>query len=409
MQNKPDTDAFLADLHELRKIGTFRTGVHRPTYSPEDMQARRWLMERMEWAGLEPEMDGIGNVLGRHPGPGLKLLAGSHIETQNEAGWLDGALGVVSAVHLARAGLPVDAIAFADEEGHYGSFIGSRSFTGLLDESEIDTLTNRFHGKRLREALEEAGLAGRPRLQMEEGRYRAFFEMHIEQGTTLESADQQIGVVTGIVAIWQYRIIFEGQQDHAGGTTMAERRDAGLAAVRLLAWIDEEFPKHIGPRTVWTCGRIALSPGGASIIPGRAEVLFQFRDISTDVLVRLDALLQRAVQESNRRERCKATLEVMSQSKPAICDLQLQEALAAAAELLTRGRWQYMPSGAGHDAQYMARKIPSAMLFVPSIGGISHHWAEDTSDEDLAMGFRVLVEGARRALAAPPRNTGVEE
>ena len=400
MQNKPDTDAFLADLHALRKIGAFRTGVHRPTYSPEDMEARRWLVERMREAGLEPEMDGVGNVLGRHKGDGPKLLVGSHIETQNEAGWLDGALGVVSAVHLARAGLAVDAIAFADEEGHYGSFVGSRSFTGLLDDSGIDALKNRYHNKPLRQALDEAGLAGKRRLQMEDGRYRGFLEMHIEQGTGLESADHQVGVVTGIVAIWQYRIRFDGQQDHAGGTTMSERRDAGLAAVRMLAWLDAEFPKHVGPRTTWTCGRIALSPGAASIIPGQAEVLFQFRDISVDVLTRLDGLLQRAVQESDRRERCRATLEVMSQSKPAICDEGLQQALAGAAELLAPGRWQYMPSGAGHDAQYMARKIPSAMLFVPSIGGISHHWAEDTSDEDLAMGFRVLHEGARRALTS---------
>lgn len=399
MQNKPDTDAFLADLHALRKIGTFRTGVHRPTYSPDDMESRRWLMTRMQAAGLEPEMDGIGNVLGRHPGAGPKLLAGSHIESQNEAGWLDGALGVVSAVHLAKAGLAVDAIAFADEEGHYGSFIGSRSFTGLLDDSEIDALKNRYHNKPLRQALDEAGLAGKRRVQMEEGRYRGFLEMHIEQGTSLESADHQVGVVTGIVAIWQYRILIEGMQDHAGGTTMAERRDAGLAAVRLLAWLDAEFPMQCGPRTTWTCGRIALSPGAASIIPGQAEVMFQFRDISMDVLVRLDALLARGVQESNRRERCRATLEVISQSKPAICDEGLQQDLAAAAELLTPSRWQYMPSGAGHDAQYMARKVPSAMLFVPSIGGISHHWAEDTSDDDLAMGLRVLYEGARRALA----------
>ena len=400
MQNKPDTDAFLADLHALRKIGAFRTGVHRPTYSAEDMESRRWLMERMAAAGLAPEMDGIGNVLGRHPGDGAKLLAGSHIESQNEAGWLDGALGVVSAVHLARAGLAVDAIAFADEEGHYGSFVGSRSFTGLLEESEIDTLKNRYHGKPPRQALAEAGLAGTPRLSLEDGRYQAFLEMHIEQGTALEGADQAVGVVTGIVAIWQYRILIEGQQDHAGGTTMVERRDAGLAAVRLLAWLDAEFPKHCGPRTTWTCGRIALSPGAASIIPGQAEVLFQFRDISTDVLVRLDGVLQRGVQEVNRRERCRASLEVMSQSKPAICDEAVQQALADAAELLAPGRWQFMPSGAGHDAQYLARRMPSAMLFVPSIGGISHHWAEDTSDEDLAMGFRVLYEGARRVLAA---------
>lgn len=399
MQNKPDTDAFLADLHALRQIGTFRTGVHRPTYSAEDMQSRHWLMRRMQEAGLDPVMDGIGNILGRTSATGSVLLAGSHIETQNEAGWLDGALGVVAAVHLARAGLAVDAVVFADEEGHYGSFVGSRSFVGLLEDSEIDQLKNRYHGKPLRQALAEAGLADEPRLLIDQKRYCGFLEMHIEQGTTLEKAQERVGVVTGIVAIWQYRLVIEGQQDHAGGTTMAERRDAGLAAVRLLAWIDAEFPKHVGPGTVWTCGNITLSPGAGSIIPGAAEVLFQFRDISTDVLVRLDAVLRRGVQEVNRRDRCQITLEVVSQSRPAICDEGLQNALAGAAETLAPNRWQYMPSGAGHDAQFLARKIPAAMLFVPSIGGISHHWAENTSDEDLAMGFRVLYEGARRVLA----------
>ncbi|MGI4944699.1 MAG: Zn-dependent hydrolase [Janthinobacterium lividum] len=396
---EPDTDRFLADLHALRRIGAFKTGVHRPTYSPQDMESRHWLMQHMVAAGLEPEMDGIGNVLGRHPGPGPKLLSGSHIESQNEAGWLDGALGVIGGLALARAGLPVDVVAFADEEGHYGSFIGSRSFTGLLEEAEMDQLSNRYHDKPLRQALDEAGLAGLPRMRMEPGRYKGFVEMHIEQGTVLEGASEQIGVVTGIVAIWQYRIVIMGQQDHAGGTTMAERRDAGLTAVRLLAAIDAEFPRHCGERTVWTTGRIALSPGAGSIIPGQAEVLFQFRDISPEVLERLDGVLRRLVQDSNRRERCTAVLEVMSQSAPAPCSPAWQDALAAAAESLAPGRWRRMPSGAGHDAQYMARQMPSAMLFVPSIGGISHHWAEDTGPADLAMGVRVLAEGARRFLA----------
>ncbi len=395
---EPDTTRFLHDLNELREIGRFKTGVHRPTYTVEDMQSRRWLMDRMREVGLEPTMDGVGNVLGRHPGPGPKLLVGSHIESQNEAGWLDGALGVVAAVALARAGLPVDCIAFADEEGHYGSFIGSRSFTGLLEEADIDGAANKYHGLPLRDALAGAGLAGLPRLQIEPGRYKGFLEMHIEQGTTLEKAGQSVGVVTGIVAIYQYRILFEGQQDHAGGTTMAERKDAGLAAVRLLAWLDREFPLHCGPRTVWTTGRIAVEPGAGSIIPGSAEVLFQIRDIGIDVLERLDALLRRGVQEMNRTDRCTATLQVMSQSKPAACDPALQDALAAAAEELAPGAWQRLPSGAGHDAQYMARQVPSAMLFVQSIGGISHHWAENTAPKDLEMGLRVLVEGARRFL-----------
>ena len=396
----PDTERFLRDLDDLRRIGAFKTGVHRPTYSPDDMESRRWLMERMREVGLEPLIDGVGNVYGRNPAPGPKLLVGSHIETQNEAGWLDGALGVVAGVALARAGVRCDVIAFADEEGHFGSFIGSRSFTGLLDEAEIDANVNRYSGRPMREALAEAGLAGLPRLALEAGRYKGFLEMHIEQGTVLEQAGHTIGVVTGIVAIWQYRVRFEGMQDHAGGTTMAERRDAGLAAVRMLGWIDREFPRHCGPRTVWTCGRIALEPGAASIIPGKAEVLFQFRDIDRTVLDRLDGVLRRAVQEINRTDRCTATLEVLSKSEPAPCDATLQAAIADAAETLASGRWQRMQSGAGHDAQYMARQMPACMMFVPSINGISHHWAEDTAPEDLATGLLVMAEAARRYLRA---------
>jgi hypothetical protein len=183
----PRTDAarFLRDLHDLRRIGAYRTGVHRPTYTPEDMESRRWLMARMEEVGLEPTIDGIGNVYGRHRGAGPHLLVGSHIESQNQAGWLDGALGVVAGLALARAGLPVDVVAFADEEGHYGGFLGSRSMIGELPEEEIDRLRNRYHGKPLREALREAGLEGRPRLALEPGRHKGFLELHIEQGTQL--------------------------------------------------------------------------------------------------------------------------------------------------------------------------------------------------------------------------------
>ncbi|HEV7455363.1 MAG TPA: Zn-dependent hydrolase [Roseococcus sp.] len=393
-----DTEHFLKDLNELRKIGAYKTGVHRPTYSPEDMESRRWLMDRMREVGLEPSMDGIGNVFGRHPGPGPHLLVGSHIESQNQAGWLDGALGVMAGVALARAGLPVDVVAFADEEGHYGSFIGSRSLLGILEDSEIDGLKNRYHGKPLREALREAGLEGLPRPKLDPSRYKGFFEMHIEQGTQLESQGLRAGVVTGIVAIWQFRLIIEGMQDHAGGTTMAERRDAGLTAVRLLSRVDREFPMICGPRTVWTCGRIALDPGAPSIIPGRAEVLFQFRDIDVPTLERLEECLTRIVQEMNRTERTTTTLEAMSRSKPAPCDPAMQAALAEAATKHANGQWQHMPSGAGHDAQYMARIMPAAMLFTPSIGGISHHWAEDTKEEDLALNIRIMADAAEAYL-----------
>ena len=395
-----DTQRFLQDLNELRQIGRFKTGVHRPTYSPQDMESRRWLMAKMQEVGLEASIDGIGNVFGRHPGPGPHLLAGSHIESQNEAGWLDGALGVVGALAMARAGLPVDVCAFADEEGHYeGGFLGSRSIIGELSEAEIDRSRNRTDGTPLRDALKAAGLEGLPRLQIDPGRYRGFFEMHIEQGTQLEKAGLRIGVVTGIVAIWQWRLLIEGQQDHAGGTTMAERRDAGLTAVRLLAEIDREFPRICGERSVWTTGRISLDPGAPSIIPGRADVLFQFRDVSMEVLQRMEAGLRQLVQESNRRERCHTELVSVSKATPALCSEGTMTALSRAAEDLAPGAWREMPSGAGHDAQYIAKTgIPTSMLFVPSINGISHHWAEDTKEEDLALGVQVLVEGARRFL-----------
>jgi N-carbamoyl-L-amino-acid hydrolase len=180
---------------------------------------------------------------------------------------------------------------------------------------------------------------------------------------------------------------------------MAERRDAGLSAIRLLARIDEQFPLVCGPRSTWTTGRISLDPGAASIIPGKAEVLFQLRDVDTAIIDRMEERLRALVQESNRREKCPCVLEPVSLSTPALCDPALQQALADAAEAIAPGAWQRMPSGAGHDAQYIARVMPAAMLFTPSINGISHHWAEDTKEEDLALCVRVLAEGAARYLA----------
>ncbi len=395
-----DTDHFLRDLHALRRIGAYKTGVHRPTFSPQDMEARRWLLARLTEAGLAAEMDGIGNVLGRHSGPGPHMLVGSHIESQNQAGWLDGALGVVAGLALARAGLPVDVAAFADEEGHFeGGFLGSRSFVGDLTDAEMDHARSRNDGSPLRDALAAAGLAGLPRRVVEPGRHRGYLELHIEQGTRLERAAQRAAVVTGIVAIWQFRITVTGMQDHAGGTSMAERRDAGLTAVRLLAAVDAAFPAVVGERTTWTTGQITLDPGAPSIIPGRAEVLFQFRDVTWAVLERLEATLRGLVAESNRRERCETTLEVVRRSVPALCDPALMAALEAACERQAPGAWQAMPSGAGHDAQVLATVMPSAMLFCPSIAGISHHWAEDTSDEDLALCCAILGDAAQAALA----------
>ena len=394
-----DAARFLQDLNDLRQIGAYKTGVHRPTYSPVDMESRRWLMQRMEEVGLDASIDGIGNVYGRYRGNGPVALVGSHIESQNYAGWLDGALGVVSALALARAGLAVDVVAYADEEGHFeGGFLGSRSLIGDLSEEQIDASRNRTDGGTLRDALAAAGLAGLPRMRLEPGRHVGGFELHIEQGRRLETAGLRAAVVSGIVGIRQYRIEVEGQQNHAGTTTMAERRDAGVTAVRLLAAIDKLFPTLCSPVTVWTTGRITLDPGAPAIIPGKAEIQFQVRDLAIEILDRLETALDGLIAELNQTEPCRTTRHCIRASVPALCDPALMNAMQQSAEQHAPGAWTVLGSGAGHDSQVISQVMPSVMLFSPSINGISHHWAEDTKPEDLALCCQILADGVARAL-----------
>ncbi|HEY0419279.1 MAG TPA: Zn-dependent hydrolase [Acetobacteraceae bacterium] len=396
-----DGKRLLADLYRLREFGAYKTGVHRPTFSPVDMDSRRWLAERMREAGLEPEIDGIGNVIGRGIGEGPRLLLGSHTETQNQAGWLDGALGVMYGLEIARTlGRGIDVVSWADEEGHFGSFLGSRSYLGLLSEAEMDAARNRYDDTTLREALRVAGLEGKPRIRHQPGRYRGYLEAHIEQGDELDSSGGKIGVVTSIVGIWQYRITFEGVQNHAGTTRMAIRKDAGVALVKLASAVEAKFPTVCGPRSVWTVGRITLSPGAASIVPGGAEMLLQFRDADPDTLKRLEETLEAIVAEANASGPCNVMLHNLSRSTPSLMDEGFQAALDRAAERFASGRHRRMPSGAGHDAQWLARVMPAAMLFVPSIGGISHHWSENTADDDIVLGCQVLGAAAAEILSS---------
>src|SRR5215213_10996974 len=297
-QSRADGARVLADLNELRKIGAHKTGVHRPTFSDAHMQSLHWLAQRLPEAQLTPTIDGIGNVFGTSKKSGPKILAGSHLESQNFAGWLDGPLGVVYALEAARvinsdSGIDgaVEVAAWCDEEGHFGHFLGSRSYVGDLTEADIDGAKDRNSDRTMREALRDVGLAGRARAKAEGGRHVGYLEAHIEQGDTLESSGLGIGIVTSIVGIWQYRITFTGEQNHAGTTRMGARKDAGLALARLCVAIDERFPGLCGPRTVWTTGRIALEPGAPSIIPGRAEMLFQMRDDDPGVIDRLENAL----------------------------------------------------------------------------------------------------------------------
>ncbi len=404
-QPRANGERVLADLNALRAMGAYKTGVHKPTFSEPHKRSLDWLLQNLPEAGLTAWIDGIGNVFGTSTRPGPKLLAGSHLESQNYAGWLDGPLGVVYALEAARVlnadpslNGTVEVAAWCDEEGHFGHFLGSRSYVGQVTEADIDAARDRTGGRTMREALADIGLAGSPRITAEPGRHVGYLEAHIEQGDTLESGHLAIGVVTSIVGIWQYQINFVGEQNHAGTTRMAARKDAGLALAKFCIAIDERFPTASGPRTVWTTGRITLDPGAPSIIPGGAEMLFQIRDDDPAVIARLEDLLRTMADEVNAKGPCTATVEKLRTGAPAMMNSGFQDAIEAASKALADGRSIRIPSGAGHDAQMLATIMPAGMLFVPSIGGISHHWTENTTDADIATGAQVFVDACRRIL-----------
>jgi beta-ureidopropionase / N-carbamoyl-L-amino-acid hydrolase len=401
-----DGQRVVADLKRLAEFGLYKTGVHRPTYSPVDVESRLWLAERFREAGLDTVIDGIGNVIGRNRRPGPRLLVGSHSETQPYGGWLDGALGVIYALELARAfaadprcaEFGVDVVAWADEEGHYGNFLGSRSFTDALPEEEIDRTRGRDNGMPLREALKRAGFAGRAREKVDPSRYVGYFEAHIQQGDTLDTTGLRLGVVETIVGIWNYRVTLLGEQNHAGTTRMVRRRDAGVAMVRLATRIHDRFPEIAGPRTVWTIGRMLLEPNAPSVVPGRAEMQVQFRDADLDRLAVLEKSLHELVGETDRAGPCACEIETIARTEPRPMDPGFQDQIEAAAERHAPGMHMRLPSAAGHDAAVLSYRMPSGMMFIPSLRGISHHWSEDTKEEDIVLGAQVFADAAEKIL-----------
>jgi N-carbamoyl-L-amino-acid hydrolase len=401
-----DPHRLLADLRALRAIGAHGHGVVRPAFSAADMEARRWLERRYEEAGLEATIDGVGNVLGRSRHEGKALLLGSHSDTQPTGGWLDGALGVIYALEVVRAlaadsatqALPVDAASFQDEESRFIGCLGSRSLTGALTPAMAQGAAD-SKGVTLADALHDAGLAGVARLSLDRGRYAGFVEAHIEQGPHLEEDGRRIGVVTGIVGLRGVRFVFRGQQNHAGTTMMARRRDAAAALYELAHRINQEFPKAAGPRSVWTMGRVRIEPNATSIVPGYAELDLQFRDPENAPLDAFEAVVERLVADMNARGG--VTIEALRARAPIAptrMDPGLQAHIEAAAERHAPGRWQRMPSGAFHDAGIVSAFMPSAMLFIPSIGGISHDFAEDSREDDIVLGCQVLADAAASIL-----------
>lgn len=404
---KIDGERVVAELREFAQIGAYKTGVHRPPLTEDDLKARAWLMDRMEKAGLSAKMDGLSNVIGRSPKPRAVLVA-SHSETQPMAGWLDGVLGVVYGLEIARclkeksSRIGIDVGSWFDEEMWYGYMLGSRMFCGLIDESEIDRARHRDTGSPLRDDLKAHGFDKLPFARMDAQRYVAYMEAHIEQGARLESRDLQIGIVTDIVGGRNYLIRAHGEQNHAGATQMALHKDAGLALCRLRIEIARRFPELAGPLTVWTSGFMRFDPGIMTVIPGQAEMQFQFRDTDSARLDRLDALLHEIAKEIETP--CRIEIETHRSWPAANFDPKLQAALEAAAKQHAPGKYMHMHSAAGHDAQNFALCIPSVMMFVPSIAGVSHHWTEDTKEEDIVMGCQVFASAVEQVIEVADAN-----
>ncbi|MEM8729922.1 MAG: hydantoinase/carbamoylase family amidase [Pseudomonadota bacterium] len=395
MQIEPER--FINDLHHLRQFGASGVGrgVVRPAYSAADLDARDWLAGRMADAGLTPAWDTYGNLFGLADAP--SLLLGSHSDSQPEGGWLDGALGVVAGLEIARAaraaGSPaVSVVSFQDEEGRFGVTTGSAIWSGQITGDAADQLTD-AEGVSLITARRVLG--NRNTGHVDPGQFTGFVELHIEQGPTLDASGDKIGVVTDIVGIRDMRITFLGAQNHAGTTPMHLRKDAFQALARFTSCLNDRFRNVVTPRTVWTTGHVSLHPNAHSIVPGRVTFSMQWRDADISRLDRMEEIIRRTAEEVAQEMDMRVSFGERLGIDPVAMDTRLKEALAASAAVRAPGRWREMPSGALHDASNLARLLPVAMLFVPSIGGISHDFAEDTQEEDLITGLEVLAEAVR--------------
>jgi N-carbamoyl-L-amino-acid hydrolase len=386
----------LADLRELASIGAYKTGVDRVALSAEDIAARRWLVGKLAAAGLTASMDRVGNVLGRDPNARKAILIGSHTDTVPKGGWLDGALGVGYALEIARSAIEadephatgVDVISFEDEEGTYLPLLGSRSFCADVDDKEIAAAKSK-DGASLAAALAAIAAAPPPH-RFDAKREVCYLEAHIEQGPRMEAGGNRIGVVTGLVGIRRFRLKSHGAANHAGTTPMTTRKDAGAALIALATGIGDDMRRLAGPDTVWNIGNMIFRPGAANVVPSEGEMLLEFRDIDGAVMDRIEERFLARVAEANRGP-VKIEVETTARLAPTALAPNLGAAIAAAA--IARGEQPVsLPSGAGHDAMVVARYMPAAMMFIPSIGGISHDVTENTADVDIVFGCEVLAD-----------------
>ena len=381
--------------------GTFADGVSRLGYSQADVAARAWFIDQMRQAGLNPRVDAAGNIFGRREGrdPALTpVLFGSHIDSVPNGGNFDGDVGSLAALeilqicqtHRIMTQRPLEMVVWANEEGvAFGNGLcGSRAAAGKLVDGELDHIWN---GVKKSDAIREIG--GDPsqieRARRPEGSFACYLELHIEQGGHLDREGIPIGIVEGIVAIDRYAVTIRGVPNHAGTTPMPDRQDALIAASHLTLAVREIVTGEQG-RQVGTVGQLHVTPNAPNVIPGEVSHTIELRDLSAEKIARLAESIRVRARQIAHATRTQIEMTRSSHHEAAIASPAVQTAIEAASKRvgLTSRR---LPSGAGHDAQMMARLGPMGMIFIPSVAGISHSPHELTSWEDCARGADVLL------------------
>jgi N-carbamoyl-L-amino-acid hydrolase len=396
------------DIADLAAITEPDRPWTRRSFTPMFLAGREYLERRFRAAGLETRIDAAGNLIGRRAGtkPGAgTIMVGSHSDTVPDGGRFDGIAGVSAALEVARAlrehGIALEhdleVVDFlAEEVSAFGiSCVGSRGLAGQL---KPEMLAREADGKSLAEGIREAG--GRPDSLGEplRGDVKAFLELHIEQGTVLEVAREDIGVVTAIAGITRIEIVVEGRADHAGTTLMRNRRDALVAAARLVTAIDAEAKSRAAGPTHFaaTVGEFGIEPNAANVVPSRARLLVDARAEDRAVMLDFLAFLARLAAGVANETGCRIDSPVtISDNLPTPGNADVLDVLDAACDAVG-ARHRRMASGAGHDTAWMARLSRAAMVFVPCRGGRSHAPDEWAETDDIALGAAVLLEAVRR-------------
>ena len=390
-------------LDELGKFGETPDGMDRLAFSPADIESREYTMGLMREAGLEVRIDTGGNIIGRRAGSDDSLPAiamGSHTDTVPLGGKYDGALGVMGAIEVVKALVenghvtrhPLEAIVFTNEEGtrFHRWLIGSRAMAGMLEPEDLVAVD--AEGVTLAQRMGDIGgdLSRVNEAARKSGDLAAYFELHIEQGPYLYRSGTPIGVVTGITGRGVFELDINGMSNHAGTTPMAERRDALVAASKLVVQVQRMAAEEEICR-VATAGALDVLPNAVNVVPGRATVGVEIRDLDMAALEAAEQELVRMARESEEQDGVQITINRHRFTDAVPITQGMQDWVGEAAERAGFS-WERVPSGAGHDAQAIARIAPMAMVFVPSVGGISHAIEEYSSPEDCANGAQVLLE-----------------